>query len=280
MKKTLLGLFAAGAMSAQSVGGPVLGYVVDGESRLHPLFGVPAAARVGAAVRDAVKDTWGDLALLADGTALRAGQPLDGRWSELQPGAFLDATGREVLVAASRGAAWRLTLPARALSVRVSASGDRVLALLADESLTAWSSSGKAEYRIAASQWWSFAFAGERALAYDPAAKSLNWIDDQGNLTPERQLSLDGRYDLAVDSTSRFAVLLGEKAVVVSLGATDVRELSAPEGSERLEAVQGGRAFLLTRNPGRPLWILDPEREDALLVVPALPSQSENGGQQ
>ena len=53
-----------------------------------------------------------------------------------------------------------------------------------------------------------------------------------------------------------------------------MRVVDVPEGSERLEAVQGGRAFLLTRNPARPLWVLDPETEDPLLVIPALAGEA------
>ena len=106
MSKVLLGFVAAGALTAQSVGGPVLGYVIDGEARMRPVFGMAAAAHVGAAMREGVRDSWGGLALLADGTAMRNGVALEGRWGSVQPGAFLDATEREVLVAAG-GAPWR-----------------------------------------------------------------------------------------------------------------------------------------------------------------------------
>ena len=98
MREVILGLVAAGTLTAQSVGGPVMGYVVDGAARMRPLYGMPAAGHVGAAVREGVRDSWGTLALLADGTAMRGDEVLEGRWASLQPGAFLDATGREALV--------------------------------------------------------------------------------------------------------------------------------------------------------------------------------------
>ena len=279
MRDLMLGFVAAGALTAQSVGGPVMGYVVDGAARMRPLYGMPAAGHVGAAVREGVRDSWGELALLADGTAMRGGEVLEGRWASLQPGAFLDATGRSVLVAGERAAPWRLALPERAVAVRVSASGERVLALLADESLTAWTAGGKAEWGMAASVWWSVAFAGERAMAYDPAAHSLLWLDGAGGTTLLRKLDGDGgRYTLAVDRAGRHAVLLGERALVVPVDGGGVRVVEVPEGSERLEAVQGGRAFLLTRDPARPMWVLDPERDAPLLVIPAL--GVETGGQQ
>lgn len=278
MREIILGLLAAGMLAAQNVSGPVMGYVVDGAARMRPLYGMPSAGHVGAAVREGVRDSWGTLALLADGTALRGGDVLEGRWASLQPGAFLDATGREALVVGESEAPWRLTLPGPALAVRVSASGERVLALLTDESLTAWTSSGKAEWRMAASKWWSVAFAGERAMAYDPAAHALLWLDGAGGTTLLRKLDGEGgRYTLAVDRAGRKAVLLGAQAMVIALDGGDVRVVDVPEDSERLEAVQGGRAFLLTRDPARPLWILDPERDAPLLVIPAL--VVEKGGQ-
>ena len=79
-----------------------------------------------------------------------------------------------------------------------------------------------------------------------------------------------GRYRLAVDRAGKYAVLLGERALVVPVTGGEVRAVEVPAGSERLEAVHGGRACLLTRDPGRPLWVLDPERESPLLVIPAL----------
>jgi hypothetical protein len=279
MREVILGLLAAGTLAAQSVGGPVMGYVVDGAARMRPLYGMPSAGHIGAAVREGVQDSWGTLALLADGTAMRGGEILEGRWASLQPGAFLDATRREALIAGESAAPWRLTLPEPAVAVRVSASGERVLALLGDESLTAWTSSGKAEWRMAASKWWSVAFAVERAIAYDPAAHALLWLDGAGGTTLLRKLDGEGgRYALAVDRAGRNAVLLGGKALVVPVGGGNVRVVDVPEGSERLEAVQGGRAFLLTRDPSRPLWVFDPERDAPLLVIPAL--EAEKGGQQ
>lgn len=279
MRTILAGIVAAGALTAQSVGGPVMGYVVDGTARMRPLNGMPSAGHVGEAVLEGVQDSWGNLALLTDGTAMRGGVALEGRWAAVQAGAFLDATGREILVAGESATPWRLALPERALMVRVSASGERVLALLADESLSAWNSGGKAEFRMAASMWWSIAFAGERAMAYDPAANALLWLDGSGGTTLLRQLDgTGGRYTLAADRAGKYAILLGERALVAPVDGGAIRTIELPEGCERLEAVQGGRAFLLTRNPARPLWVLDPEREDPLLVIPAL--AGETGGQQ
>ena len=98
MRNVILGLLAAGTLAAQSVGGPVMGYVVDGAARMRPLYGMPAAGHVGAVVREGVQDSWGTLALLANGTAMRGEEVLEGRWASLQPGAFLDTTGREALI--------------------------------------------------------------------------------------------------------------------------------------------------------------------------------------
>ncbi|MFN0106646.1 MAG: hypothetical protein ACKV2U_31695 [Bryobacteraceae bacterium] len=278
MRTIIYGLMAAGTLAAQSVGGPVLGYVVDGGARMRPLNGMPAAAHVGAAIQEGVRDTWGELALLIDGTAMLKGQALEGRWASLQPGAFLDAAGREVLVTGESVTPWRLTLPERALAVRVSTSGERVLTLLADERLAAWTVGGKAEYSFAVSAWWSFAFAGERAMAYDPAANSLFWIDAGSGMTLLRKLAGDGgRYALAVDAAGKTAVLLSERALVVPVGGGDVTTIEMPEGAGRLEAMRGGRAYLLTRDPARPLWVLDPESENPLLVIPAL--ENDNGAQ-
>jgi len=277
-REILLGIVAAGTLTAQNVGGPVMGYVVDGSARMRPLNGTPSSGHVGAAMREGVRDSWGELALLTDGTAMKGGRVLEGQWASLQPGAFLDATGRSVLVAGESRSPWRLALPDRAVALRVSTSGERVLALLADESLTAWTADGKAEWRMAGSIWWSFAFAGERAMAYDPAVNSLLWLDGAGGSTMLRKLDGEGgRYTLAVDRAGKHAVLLGDRAVIVPIGGGNVRTAEVPAGADRLEAVQGGRAFLLTRDPALPLWVLDPEREAPLLVIPAL--GVEKGGQ-
>jgi hypothetical protein len=270
-KSLLIGLAAAGAMAAQSLSGPVMGYVVDGGARMRPLYGMPSAGHVGGAVREGVQETRGALALLADGTAMRGETALEGAWARLEPGAFVDESGRELLVAAGEGDAWRLTLPERALAVRVSASGQRVLTLLADESLAVWKQDGTAELRVNASIWWGIAFAGERAMGYDPAENGLFWLDGQGGKELVRKLEGEGgQYELAVEASGRYAVLRGAVGRIVPLDGGEIREVTLPEGSERLEAVHGGRAFLLHRNPGKPLWILDPSREDALLVVPAM----------
>lgn len=277
MKKLFLQFVAAGTLSAQSVGGPLLGYVVDGEARLRPMYGMASAAHVGSAVREGVRDSWGTLALLADGTAVRNGVTLEGVWDSVQAGAFLDATGREVLVAV--GSPWRLALPERAVAVSVSASGERVVTVLADESVAVWSSGGKAEFRVAASKWWSVAFAGERALAYDPAANALLWLDGVEGVAVLRKLEgAGGRYALAVDQAGKQAILLGEKLLLAPLAGGEVRALTPPEGATRLEMMGGGRTFLLTRDPGRPLWVLDPEGAESLLVIPALTGEA--GGRQ
>lgn len=278
MSKVLLGFVAAGALTAQSVGGPVLGYVIDGEARMRPVFGMAASAHVGAAIREGVRDSWGGLALLADGTGMRNGVAVEGRWASVQPGAFLDATEREVMVAAG-GAAWRLALPERALAVRVSASGDRVATILADESVAVWARGGGAEFRLPASQWWSIAFAGERVIAYDPAAHALVWLE--GATGASRALALEGTegpYSLAVDAAGRNAILLGERLLVAPLDGGEVRAFTPPPGAERLEPLAGGTTFLLTRNPARPMWVFDPGRTDGLLVIPAV--AIEQGGQQ
>ncbi len=278
MRNVFLSFVAAGALTAQSVGGPVLGYVIDGEARMRPLFGMAASAHVGASVREGVSDSWGPLALLANGTALRDGVALEGRWASVQPGAFLDASEREVLVAAG-GAPWQLALPERALAVRVSASGALVATLLADESVAVWARGGKAEFRLPASRWWSLAFAGERLIAYDPAANELLWLDGVTGATVARKLDGAGsRLALAVDGAGRNAILLGERLLVAPLDGGDVRVLTPPNGADRLESLQGGRSFLLTRNPAQPMWIFDPGREDGFLVVPAV--SIEKGGQQ
>ena len=80
---------------------------------------------------------------------------------------------------------------------------------------------------------------------------------------------------MAADAVGRYAVLLGERAFIVPAGGGEIREVDVPAGSERLEAVRGGRAYLLTRDPARPMWVLDPEREDPLLVIPALGGDAE-----
>lgn len=278
MSKVFLSFVAAGALAAQSVGGPVLGYVVDSEARMRPLIGMAASAHVGTATRAGVRDSWGGLALLTDGTALQNGMALEGRWASVQPGAFLDSTEREVLVAGG-GVPWRLALPERAVSVRVSASGDRVATVLADESVAVWSRDGGAQFRVPASRWWSVAFAGERVIAYDPAGNELFWLDGATGASSIRKFEGAGAaVALAVDAAGKSAILLGERLLVVQLDDGEVRAFPPPPGAERLEALRGGQSFLLTRNPAQPMWVFDPGSADGLLVIPAV--TAEKGGQQ
>lgn len=270
---------AAGALAGQSVGGPVLGYVVDEASRLRPLYGMASSAHIGAPVSEGARDSWGALILLADGTAMRGGQVLEGRWAKVQPGALLDESGQELLIAAEGRSPWRLTVAERALAVRVSDSGERVMTLLADGSLAGWNATGQAEFRLAGRESWSFAFAGERAIGYDPAANALVWLDAGGNETLLRQLPGEGgKFALGIERGGTRAVLLGERAIVVPLDGGETRVVDVPAGADRLEAVYGGRAFLLTRDPAQPLWVFDPAKEDPLLVIPAL--EREKGGKQ
>ena len=77
-------------------------------------------------MREGARETWGPLALLDDGTALRGGTALEGRWASVQPGAFLDGSGQELLVMGGAGGTWRLTLPVKARAVRVATIGERV----------------------------------------------------------------------------------------------------------------------------------------------------------
>ena len=278
MSKVFLNFVAVGALAAQSVGGPVLGYVIDGEARMRPLIGMAASAHVGAVTREGVRDSWSGLVLLADGTAMSQGVALDGRWNSVQPGAFLDETEREVLVAGG-GTPWRLALPDRAVSVRVSASGDRVATVLADESVAVWSRGGGAQFRMPASRWWSVAFAGERVIAYDPAGNELLWLDGATGASSARKLDgASASLSLAVDATGKSAILLGERLLVVPLDGGEVRAFTPPSGAERLEPLHGGQSFLLTRDPARPMWVFDPGRTDGLLVIPAV--SAEKGGQQ
>lgn len=270
-KQILLTMTAAGALAAQTVNGPVLAYVIDGEAHLRPLLGVSASAHVGDPTKENVKEAWGRLVLLSDGTAIQGEVALEGAWTALQDGVFVDATGQELLVAAGDRAPWRVTLPQAALSIRVSADGGQILTLLADESLAAWNADGSAAYQFAASKWWGIAYAGNRAIAYDPAANALLWIDAQGARHVARELDFEpGQYQLAADPAGQNAVLLGAQAMIVPLNGGDVKSVVVPDGAKRLEPVDGGRAFLLMRDPSQPMWILDPSREEPLLVVPAL----------
>lgn len=273
MRRALLALTAAGVLAAQTVDGPVLAYVVDASSWLRPIYGLPSAAHIGGPLREGVRDAWGPLTLFQDGSALVGNTKLEGHWDSVQPGSLADASGRTLLILGRAAAPWRLDLPERALAARVSASGDQVLTLLADDSVALWRRGGKAEWRIAASPWWAIAFAGERPVAYDPAAHSLYWLDG-GSTSLLRKLTGDGsRYALAVNATGTHAALLGETGFLVRLADGEQRSFPVPEGGHRLETVDGGRTFLLSHDPATPLWIIDPVREEPLLVIPALASE-------
>ena len=75
----VLASFAAGSAAAQSVQGPVMGFLVDGPHRtLRPVLGVPGAAVVGSAVKTSspatpeVVSPAGDYALVWSGTSEQA----------------------------------------------------------------------------------------------------------------------------------------------------------------------------------------------------------------
>lgn len=150
--------------------------------------------------------------------------------------------------------------------------------ILADESVAVWARGGGAEFRLPASKWWAVAFAGERVIA-DPSAHELLWLDGATGATRARKLDgAGGPYSLAMDAAGRNAILLGDRLLVAPLDGAEVRAFAPPPGAERLEALQGGQTFLLTRNPAQPMWVFDPGRADGLLVIPA--AASEKDGQQ
>jgi len=79
MIAAVLVIFAAGPATAQSVQGPVMGFLVDGPHRtLRPVLGVPGAAVVGSAVKTSspvtpeVVSPAGDYALVWSGTSEQA----------------------------------------------------------------------------------------------------------------------------------------------------------------------------------------------------------------
>ncbi len=270
----LVGLALLSGAWAQTVTRPALGYAVDAQGGLRRIHGMPAAAHVGEPILSAAKAAMGPLALLEDGTALRDGVALPGRWAELQPGVFLDAAGRQVLVAV--GEPRTIALPARGRTVRVSGNGRRVLALLEDGGLMAFGESGQSLFRVDAGAGWVFAFVPgtERAIAFDPASGVLASIGEDGVATALRTLDAAGGVThLAVDASGAQAVLLsaGERRCwLAPLGAGEVSELAMPEGSEVLIPLQGGRVFQLGLRTSRPIWLLRPGAEERLLVIPML----------
>jgi hypothetical protein len=164
--------------------------------------------------------------------------------------------------------------------VRAAASENSVAVLSEDGTLRVYAASGAAKFQMETGVFWSFAFVPgtEVLMAYDPAANALLRVDEQGAAHMAHRLAAkSARYELGVDAGSGAVALLeveGGRLVMVKNGAEN--EMAAPAGAMMLESL-AGRGLLLTRDTGRPIWILDPSREEPLVAVPAVAAKAEVG---
>lgn len=257
--------FFSVTVMAQSVGAPTLAYVIDADSRLLPIVGVPGSARLGESLGAAAAGD-GSTILRANGEAYRGAQRLEGQWAFLENGVLLDAARQQGF---SRGRRYSF---GSAVS-KAAASESRVLTLLADENLVAWDATGNAEFSVPASIWWAIALspAGD-IFAFDPAAKSLLRFDALGRESVVAAFEEGTRIDaLAVNATHAvMADIENGKIYIVDIAAKSARALKAPGNTGTVKRSESGGVFLLSTDPSQPLWLLDPALENPLLVVPAL----------
>jgi len=250
---------------AQSVGAPTLAYVIDADSRLLPIVGVPGSARLGESLGAAAAAD-GATILRSNGEAYRGAQRVEGRWAFLENGVLLDAVRRQ-------GSAQGRRYSFGSAVHKAAASESRVLTLLESENLVSWDTSGNAEFSVPAGIWWSIALspAGD-IFAYDAAAKSLLRFDAQGRESAVATLDGEVRIDaLAVNATHAvLADLEHTKLYVVDIAAKSVRTLAAPDNTDTVKRSDSGGVFVLSTDPSQPIWLLDPVGESPLLVVPAL----------
>jgi hypothetical protein len=262
MKRALF-LFSVSAL-AQSVGSPTLGYVIDADSRLLPILGVPGSARLGESLGAAAAAD-GSTVLRTNGEAYRGAQRIEGQWAFLENGVLLDAARRQGF---ARGRRYSFGSEV----AKAAASESRVLTLLANENLVAWDATGNAEFSVPASIWWSIALspAGE-IFAFDAAAKSLLRFDAQGRESVVAAFEDGIRIDaLAVNATHAvMADLEHGKVYIVDIAAKSTRALKAPDNTDTVKPSESGGVFLLSSDPSQPLWLLDPSLKNPLLVVPA-----------
>lgn len=263
MKRALF-FFSISAL-AQSVGAPTLAYVIDADSRLLPIVGVPGSARLGESLGAAAAGD-GATILRANGEAYRGAQRVEGQWASLENGVLLDA-------ARQQGFAHGRRYSFGSAVSKAASSESRVLTLLANESLVAWDATGNAEFSVPASIWWSIALspAGD-IFAFDAAAKSLLRFDAQGRESAVAAIDGEVRIDaLAVNTTHAVMADLESATIyIVDIAARSVRVLKAPDNADTVKRSESGGVFLLSTDPSQPLWLLDPALENPLLVVPAL----------
>ena len=263
MKRALF-FFSMTAL-AQSVGAPTLAYVIDADSRLLPIVGVPGSARLGDSLGAAAAAD-GSTILRSNGEAFRGAQRIEGQWTSLENGVLLD-TSRHHGCANGRRYAFGSKVE------KVASAQSRVLTLLANENLVSWDASGNAEFSVPVSIWWSIALSpGGDIFAFDAAAKSLLRLDAQGRESAVVTLNGDIRIDaLAVNATHAvLADIENEKLYIVDIAAKSSRTLDAPDNTATVKRSESGGVFVLSTDPSQPLWLLDPALENPLLVVPAL----------
>lgn len=250
---------------AQSVGAPTLAYVIDADSRLLPIVGVPGSARLGESL-GAASAADGSTILRANGEAYRGAQRIEGQWAFLENGVLLDASRQQGF---ARGRRYSFGSPVS----KAASSESRVLTLLENENLVAWDSTGNAEFSVPASIWWSIALspAGD-IFAFDAAAKSLLRLDEQGRESVVATIDGAVRVDALAANAAHavMADLENSKLYIVDIAAKSARALQAPDNTDTVKRSDSGGVFLLSSDPSQPLWLLDPSLENPLLVVPAL----------
>lgn len=256
-------------LGAQVVTGPAIGYVVDSNSRLHPILGVPSAAHIAETAGIEAKMADGEFVLLPNGEARMGTRPLGGKWTQLENGVFLSEDRRMVMTVDDAGTPWTVALPSAAKKVGGCAS--RIVAILENESLVSWAANGKQEFSLAASQWWSIDVASDgKIFAYDPAAKTL--LQVQANGIADSLAALEGEVEISGLLHANGTVLMADYSnhKLHAWSANGFKTYEVPIEADSLSSLAGGQAVLLSRDPSRPVWIFDPAAAEPLLVIPAL----------
>lgn len=264
----VLGMIAGPLAAQQSgLGGPVLGYMLDGEGHVRPLIGPPGSAYVAPPMAEevALREWVGSYGLDLEGNlyfGAGAGQlqrvETEAGWQKLigsaRPDVALLQNRGRVAVARSgaAGAAMELGMAVEHLAVDIYGEA---IAGADSERLALWRADGSMVFQIP--------LAGVRALQVLPHGAGVCGLAEGFFLAAE-----DGRREAVDEIQGSALALTGDGSAAVVLGADGMkvhvftfasqawREEPAPFPGRGLTPLRDGRSMLVTGGAGESTWTL------------------------
>jgi hypothetical protein len=266
----------AGPLAAQQsgLGGPVLGYLLDGEGHVRPLIGPAGSAYLASplAAEVALREWVGRYGLDQEGQLYFGSGVGDLRRVETKAGwrnligssrpdvALVRSGGRVAIVRTGvAGAAFELGMDVQHLAID---SYGEAIAGADSERVALWRADGSMVFQTP--------LAEARALQVLPHGAGLCGLAESFFVASEdgRLEMFDGVRGSALGLTrdGSAAVILsdeGRKVRVFTVASREWREEEAPVSGRRLTPLHDGRTFLLTGDAGEPSWTLTVRAEES-----------------